>query len=159
MIEDTLGVRLQNVQFFICSIRSIIMYQICTVYTYVYVQCMYIYICVCVCVCVCVVPAPEIYLAYIYILCVCVCACDICIQNMHQFYHRFTTWTTVQNPPVQPFPQPWPAVPDATRDKVQEGSATLWDVPWETSHGFPPGHDLEIGGFSMAMLVNDGWWF
>ena len=95
---------------------------------YMYNVCIYIYIymCVCVCACVCVVPAPEIYLGiyiYIYIMCVCVCAhviyvSKICINSIID-----------QNPPVQPFPQPWPAVPDATRDKVQEGSATLWDVP------------------------------
>ena len=133
----------------------IIMYQICTVYTY--------YVCICIHVCiniyiyiyVCVVPAPKIYLGiYIYSMCVCahmIYVSKICINSIIDLL-----LSTVQNPAVQPFPQPWPAVPDATRDKVQEGSATLWDVPWETSHGFPPGHDLEMGGFSMAMLVSDG---
>ena len=159
MIEDTLGVRLQNVQFFICSIRSIIMYQICTVYTYVYVQCMYIYIyiyvCVCVCVCVCGTrpwDLPWHIYIYIYYVCVCVCACDICIQNMHQFYHR-------SKPTCPTIPATMARRPRRyTRQGARRKCHTL-DVPWETSHGFPPGHDLEIGGFSMAMLVNDGWWF
>ena len=81
-------------------------------------------------ICLCVVPAPEIYLGIYYTTYIlCVCAYDIyvskiCINSIIDLLP-----STVQNPAVQPFPQPWPAIPDATRDKVQEGSATLWDVP------------------------------
>ena len=65
---------------------------------------------------------PEIYLSKSF---VCVCLFDVCIRNMHQRYLL---------PPLKSHQHPIPTtmagrtVP-GERSKVQEGSATLWDVP------------------------------